>query len=239
MTHLDAVQRPISLRPGRSNRGTTGSIQQPKLDARAINNPAHYAAERINLADQMTLADTANCGIAGHLSDEIEIESEQCRVRADSGGGSCGFTSSVATANHDHIECLVKNHKTNSPGVLWNTRLFTYTKRRKNLPENLFRGRFASDLSQASKRIVESHDYEFFAGARLKRRNRSIDSADRAPEKVVMPRIRNEQSGTLPITVCKGFDNSRAQRIESSFIFSRHRHDLVGSRVRSIWYWQR
>jgi hypothetical protein len=55
-----AIQNPIGLGAGRPHRGPLGRIQDSKLDAGLIGGYGHGATQRINLLDQMPLADTAN-----------------------------------------------------------------------------------------------------------------------------------------------------------------------------------
>jgi hypothetical protein len=69
VAHLESIKRSICLRSRRPHGGSSRSIQEAELYARAIDNPAHDSPEGINLADQMTLSDSTDGGIAGHLSD--------------------------------------------------------------------------------------------------------------------------------------------------------------------------
>ena len=43
------------------------------MNAGLIRGTPHHAIQRIDLCNKMTLADTANCGIAGHLSDGFDV----------------------------------------------------------------------------------------------------------------------------------------------------------------------
>jgi hypothetical protein len=73
-THLGAISHAVGLRSRRLNRRSTRTIQQSKLNSRAVNHAAHNAAERVNFADEMAFRDSTDCGITRHLPDEIEIE---------------------------------------------------------------------------------------------------------------------------------------------------------------------
>ena len=50
-----------------------GSIEQPELDAGCVGDPAHQAVERVDLADQMALAEPADGRVARHLADRREL----------------------------------------------------------------------------------------------------------------------------------------------------------------------
>jgi hypothetical protein len=52
---------------------------------------AHLAAERVDLVDQMALADSADHGITGHLADMIEVDGEHKGTRSHPGRGEPGF----------------------------------------------------------------------------------------------------------------------------------------------------
>ena len=72
-THFCSIQSSVSLRAWSLYGWTARAIQQSKLNAGAINYAAHDPAQRVNLAHDVTFPDTANCGIAGHLADQIEV----------------------------------------------------------------------------------------------------------------------------------------------------------------------
>jgi hypothetical protein len=50
-THLRPISHAISLSSRRLNRRSTRTIQQSKLNSRAVNDAAHDAAKRVNLPD--------------------------------------------------------------------------------------------------------------------------------------------------------------------------------------------
>src|SRR6185437_643270 len=60
--------------------GALGPIQHPELDRRAIGRAAHQTTQRIDLADDSPLRNTADGGIAGHLPDRFEIRGKQKRA---------------------------------------------------------------------------------------------------------------------------------------------------------------
>jgi hypothetical protein len=50
------------------NGRATGAVKKTKLNTCPVNYTPHNAAERIDFTDDMTLSDTSNSGIAGHLA---------------------------------------------------------------------------------------------------------------------------------------------------------------------------
>src|SRR4029078_8107958 len=65
---------------------------------------AHYAAQRIHLANNRTFGDTPNCRIAGHLANCLESAGDEPNAGADSGSSNSGLGSGVAGTDDDHIE---------------------------------------------------------------------------------------------------------------------------------------
>ncbi len=108
--HLDSIQSSISLRTRRLDRGPTRTIQQTELNAGAIDDARHDSAERIDFSNEMSFADSADRGIAGHLSDQIQVERQERSVRAQTRSGGRSFTAGMSGANHDHIKNFVEDH---------------------------------------------------------------------------------------------------------------------------------
>src|SRR2546422_10479410 len=71
-----------SLRPGRPDGGALGAIEHAELDRRAIGRPPHDTAEGVDLADHGALRDPADGGIAGHLTDGVEVGGKDENLRA-------------------------------------------------------------------------------------------------------------------------------------------------------------
>jgi len=72
-----AIQRTIGLAPGRTHRRTLACVEAAPLDAGQIGRMRHRAAERVDLLDQMTLADAADRWVAAHLADRLDRMGEQ------------------------------------------------------------------------------------------------------------------------------------------------------------------
>ena len=63
----------------------------------------HRAAQRVDLLDQMALADAADRGIAGHLAERLDVVGQQQRARAHARGGQRGLGAGVAAADDDDV----------------------------------------------------------------------------------------------------------------------------------------
>jgi hypothetical protein len=74
------IQDAISLRSRRSYCGAFARIKYSELDPGVIGSARHYAPKRIDLLDEMTLADPANGGVARHLSQGVEVVRQQERL---------------------------------------------------------------------------------------------------------------------------------------------------------------
>ena len=65
---------------------------------------AHDAVQRIDLADQMALAQPADRRIARHRADRGEALGDQRRVRAHARGRRRGLAAGMAATHYDHVE---------------------------------------------------------------------------------------------------------------------------------------
>ena len=71
------VQPAVGLRASGAHRGTLARIQRAQLNGRLIRGERHGAPQRIDLLDQMPLADAADRRIATHLPQRLYIVCEQ------------------------------------------------------------------------------------------------------------------------------------------------------------------
>ena len=78
---LGLIRLLIGLRPRAVHRRALAAIEHAKLNAGGVDRPAHRAAERIDLADDLPLADAADRRVAAHLPDGVAIGREQRRLR--------------------------------------------------------------------------------------------------------------------------------------------------------------
>ncbi len=102
--HGGGVKLAVRLGARSADRRTLAAVQHPKLDPAGIGDPAHQTVQGIDLADQMTLAETADGGIAGHRSDGRETMGHQGRLGAHPRSRARGFAAGVAAADDDDVE---------------------------------------------------------------------------------------------------------------------------------------
>jgi len=81
--HPTPVERSVSLGSRSLDCRPAAPIQHSILNAGGVNDPSHQSAERIYLPDEMALGNPSNGRVAGHLSDQIEIEGNDSCSRAD------------------------------------------------------------------------------------------------------------------------------------------------------------
>ena len=109
------VQRTIRLGPRRPHRRSLGAVENPKVDSRLVGRGRHGAAERVDLLDQVTLADAADRRIAAHLPQRFDRMGEQKRRRAHARSGKRRLGAGMAAADDDHVEMSRKLH--HGPGA--------------------------------------------------------------------------------------------------------------------------
>ncbi|MGY4432148.1 hypothetical protein ACVWWO_004625 [Bradyrhizobium sp. F1.13.1] len=80
--HRGGIELPVGLGARTTHRRALTSIEDAKMDAAGIADPAHQTIERVDLANQMALAEAANGGIAGHRADAGETVRHQSGRRA-------------------------------------------------------------------------------------------------------------------------------------------------------------
>jgi hypothetical protein len=103
IAHANTILLLVALRARRPDGGPAAGVQQPELDADRIRHLAHHAAERVDLADQVALRDTAHGRIAGHLRDEIQVHGDHGGTQAHSGARPRSFATGMPGADNDHV----------------------------------------------------------------------------------------------------------------------------------------
>ena len=80
----------------------------------AIGGARHHAAQRIDLAHQVALADAADGRIAAHRADGFDALRQQQRARAAARRGQRGFDAGMSAADHDDIPGMLSAHAVHS-----------------------------------------------------------------------------------------------------------------------------
>ena len=104
------VQNAVGLRAGRTHRRPLARIKDAKLNAALVGRLRHRAAQRVDLLDQMALADAANGRVATHLPQRLDVVREQQRPAAHARSRERGLGTGVAAADHDDVEFLWIKH---------------------------------------------------------------------------------------------------------------------------------
>ena len=103
LAHLQAVLLLVALRARRPDGRAARGVEQAKLDADRVGDFAHDAAEGVDFADEVSLGDAADGGIAGHLRDEIDVEREERGLQAHARRGHRGFAAGMTGADHNNV----------------------------------------------------------------------------------------------------------------------------------------
>mgnify|MGYP007095241539 CR=1 FL=1 len=101
--HGLAIELAIRLGPRAMHGRPLGAVEQPELDASRICDSPHQAIERIDLPDQVTLTQPADCRVAGHLSDGGELVRDQRRARPHPRSGRRRLATRMATPDDDDV----------------------------------------------------------------------------------------------------------------------------------------
>jgi hypothetical protein len=80
------------------------------LNADCVSDLAHDAAQGVDFANQVSLGDTANGWIAGHLRDEVDVQCVERGVQPHARGRPGGFTARVPCTDYDYIELFRELH---------------------------------------------------------------------------------------------------------------------------------
>ena len=71
---------------------------------RGIRDAPHQPVQRVNLPNQMTLAESADCRIAGHRADSRKAMGDQRRAGAEARRCGRSLAAGVAASDHDDVE---------------------------------------------------------------------------------------------------------------------------------------
>ena len=99
----ELVQLLVRLGSRRMHRGALRLIQHAELETGDVGDPAHLAAERVDLADDLPLGDAADRGIAAHRADGVGAHREEGGAQAHPRGCQGRFGAGVAGADDDHV----------------------------------------------------------------------------------------------------------------------------------------
>ena len=82
LLHPQPVAQPVGLGPGGPDRRAFAGIEPPELDAGGVDIFGHFAAQGIDLLDQMAFGQAADGRIAGHGADGVDVDDADRRAAA-------------------------------------------------------------------------------------------------------------------------------------------------------------
>ena len=94
----------IRLHARRANCRAFAGVQRARLDRGRIGGTRHDTAHRIDLFDEVTLADAADGGVATHLTQRLDGLREQQRARTHARGRERGFGARVPATHDDYVK---------------------------------------------------------------------------------------------------------------------------------------
>ncbi len=110
LAHFEAVGLLVTLGAGRPDGGAARGVEQTELDADGVGDLGHDAAESVDLADDVSLGDAADGGVAGHLRDEVGVEGEEGGAQSHARGGHGGFAAGMTGSDDGDIEMFGERH---------------------------------------------------------------------------------------------------------------------------------
>jgi hypothetical protein len=99
-----SVEPAVTLRTRSPDSGPLATIEHAELNHGEISCASHDSAERIDLADDGSLRDATDRGIARHLPDSFERARNQPRSRSDTSGGYGRFSAGMPGTYHSDVE---------------------------------------------------------------------------------------------------------------------------------------
>src|SRR5262249_41653021 len=102
--HLPAIKLAVGLGAGPTHGRPLASIENPKLDAGRVRDPAHQPVKGIDLPHEMAFAKAADRRVAAHLAYGREFVGYERRGHAEPSGGGSSLAAGMAAANNDDAE---------------------------------------------------------------------------------------------------------------------------------------
>jgi hypothetical protein len=98
----------IALRPRCPHGSALPAIEHPELNSSEVGSSTHDSAERVDFPHDCSLRNSANRGVAGHLSNAFQCAGDEAVACAKAGSGYCGLGSGVAGSDDDNVEVFLK-----------------------------------------------------------------------------------------------------------------------------------
>ena len=101
--HGETVKLFVALEARGLDGRPLGGVQQPEVHGGFVRDPAHLAAQRVDLLDELAFGEAADCGIAGHQSDRVEADVEQKGLASHPGGRQGRLAARVPSPDHNDV----------------------------------------------------------------------------------------------------------------------------------------
>jgi len=101
--HREAVKLLVALESGGLDGRPFGGVQQPEVDGGLVGNPAHLAAQRVDLFDELALGQTADRGVAGHQRNRVQVDVEEQGFAAHPGRRERGLATRMPSPDNDDV----------------------------------------------------------------------------------------------------------------------------------------
>ena len=103
LTHVIAIQIHVRLCARTPDGRTFGTVENSELQTGRVDCRAHFAAESVDLFDEVPLGSAANRRIAGHLTDAVQTHRKQTCLAAHARTCQSSLNSGVTTTDDDNF----------------------------------------------------------------------------------------------------------------------------------------
>ena len=101
--HAELIGLLVGLSAGGTDAGAFGAVEHSELDGGGVGIEAHRAAEGVYFADDVSLGQTTDGRVAGHLGNGVQVLREHSRPATHAGGGKGGFHAGMASPDDDDV----------------------------------------------------------------------------------------------------------------------------------------
>ncbi len=107
------IEHAVRLRAGGAHRRSLARVEGAELDASLVGGKRHGSAQRVDLLDEVPLADSADRRITRHLTERFDAVGQQQRAPAHPCGGERRLGPGMAAADDDDVESSWEDHDFN------------------------------------------------------------------------------------------------------------------------------
>jgi hypothetical protein len=95
------------LRPGRPDSRALAGIEPSELDGGGVNVFGHFATQGIYFLDQVTLGKAADCRVARHGADGVNIDNRKRHAASHTGSSQGCLATGMTAADHQDIVSVI------------------------------------------------------------------------------------------------------------------------------------